>query len=113
MLSDITLGQYFPGNSYLHRMDPRVKILLTFACIVFVFVANNFFALLSIVALVVIAMLLSGISPDKRIVEMVEIPDHPWFVGCQFHPEFKSRPNRPHPLFSGFVGAAVKYSESK
>ena len=62
MLSDITLGQYFPGNSYLHRMDPRVKILLTFACIVFVFVANNFFALLSIVALVVIAMLLSGTS---------------------------------------------------
>ena len=58
-------------------------------------------------------MLLCGISPDKRIVEMVEIPDHPWFVGCQFHPEFKSRPNRPHPLFSGFVGAAVKYSESK
>ena len=53
-------------------------------------------------------MLLAGISPDKHIVEMVEIPAHPWFVACQFHPEFKSRPNRPHPLFRGLVEAAVK-----
>ena len=52
-------------------------------------------------------MLLAGISPDKHIVEMVEIPEHPWFVACQFHPEFKSRPNRPHPLFYGLVRAAV------
>jgi CTP synthase len=55
-------------------------------------------------------MTLSGISPDGRIVEMVEIKDHPWFVATQAHPELKSRPNRPHPLFKGFVGAALKYS---
>ena len=54
-------------------------------------------------------MLLAGISPDKHIVEMVELPDHPWFVACQFHPEFKSRPNRAHPLFREFIGAAKKY----
>ncbi|MFH0912427.1 MAG: CTP synthase [Patescibacteria group bacterium] len=53
-------------------------------------------------------MVLSGISPDGELVEMVELPDHPWFLGSQFHPEFKSRPNRPHPLFREFVGAAVR-----
>lgn len=52
-------------------------------------------------------MLMAGISPDGRIVEMIELPEHPWFVACQFHPEFKSRPNRPHPLFLGFVQAAL------
>ncbi|NLM77250.1 MAG: CTP synthase [Ruminococcaceae bacterium] len=51
-------------------------------------------------------MMLSGTSPDNRIVEMMELPDHPWFVGCQFHPEFKSRPNRPHPLFAAFIREA-------
>lgn len=51
-------------------------------------------------------VLLAGTSPDERIVEMIEIEDHPWHVSCQFHPEFKSRPNRPHPLFTGFVAAA-------
>jgi len=51
-------------------------------------------------------IMLAGLSPDKRIVEMVEIVDHPWFVACQFHPEFKSRPNRPHPLFFGFIRAS-------
>ena len=49
----------------------------------------------------------SGLSPDGSLVEMIELPEHPWFVGCQFHPELKSRPTRPHPLFAGFVGAAV------
>src|SRR5690606_30946293 len=49
---------------------------------------------------------LSGLSPDGRLVEMVELPDHPHFVGCQFHPEFKSRPHEPHPLFTSFVTAA-------
>lgn len=49
-----------------------------------------------------------GISPDEKLVEIIEIKDHPWFVGVQFHPEFKSRPNRPHPLFRNFVGAAIK-----
>ena len=49
-----------------------------------------------------------GTSPDGRLVEIVEIPAHPWFVGVQFHPEFKSRPNRPHPLFGGFISAALE-----
>jgi CTP synthase len=53
-------------------------------------------------------MVFSGLSPDDRLVEMVEIPGHPFFVACQFHPEFKTRPLRPHPLFREFVGAAVK-----
>ncbi len=51
---------------------------------------------------------LSGQSPDGGLVEMIELPDHPWFIGCQFHPELKSRPNRPHPLFAAFIGAALK-----
>jgi CTP synthase len=58
-------------------------------------------------------MIFAGTSPDNHIVEMVEIPEHPWFVACQFHPEFKSRPNKPHPLFRGFVTAAAKHKESK
>jgi CTP synthase len=49
----------------------------------------------------------SGLSPDDYLVEITELKNHPWFVGCQFHPEFKSRPNRAHPLFAGFVQAAV------
>jgi CTP synthase len=48
----------------------------------------------------------SGLSPDGRLVEIAELRDHPWMVACQFHPEFKSRPDSPHPLFVGFVGAA-------
>lgn len=52
-------------------------------------------------------MILSGLSPDNRIVEMIEISDHPWFVATQAHPELKSRPNRPHPLFKGFIKAAL------
>ncbi|MCH5252053.1 MAG: CTP synthase [Lachnospiraceae bacterium] len=54
-------------------------------------------------------MTLSGLSPDGRIVEMIEISSHPWFIATQAHPEFKSRPNHPHPLFKGFVGAAMEY----
>ena len=54
-------------------------------------------------------MKLSGLSPDGRIIEMIEIPAHPWFVATQAHPELKSRPNRPHPLFKGFVEAAIEY----
>ncbi|MBI1967087.1 MAG: CTP synthetase, partial [Gemmatimonadetes bacterium] len=50
----------------------------------------------------------SGLSPDGSLVEMIELPDHPWFIGCQFHPELKSRPMRPHPLFAGFVGAGLQ-----
>jgi len=51
----------------------------------------------------------SGLSPDGSLVEMIELPDHPWFVGCQFHPELKSRPMHPHPLFAGFIGAALAH----
>jgi len=53
-------------------------------------------------------MTISGISPNGNIIEMIELPNHPWFVACQFHPEFKSRPNRPHPLFMGFIRAAIE-----
>jgi CTP synthase len=56
-------------------------------------------------------MILSGQSPDGRLVEIVELRDHPWFVASQFHPEFKSRPTRPHPLFDGFVASAVAVSD--
>ena len=52
-------------------------------------------------------LILSGMSPDNQLVEIVELSDHPWFVGTQFHPEFKSRPDRPHPLFRDFIGAAI------
>jgi CTP synthase len=56
-------------------------------------------------------LVISGTSPDGELVEMVEIKDHPWFLGCQFHPEFKSRPMDPHPLFSGFIRASLAYSK--
>ena len=56
---------------------------------------------------------LSGLSPDGRLVETVELCERPFYVGVQFHPEFKSRPNKPHPLFSGFVGAAKERSVQK
>lgn len=54
-------------------------------------------------------LIFSGVSPDNHLVEMIELPDHPWFVACQFHPEFKSRPTRPEPLFREFVQAAMKH----
>ncbi len=60
-------------------------------------------------ALISAGMILSGLSPDGHIVEMCEIKDHPWFVATQAHPEFKSRPNKPHPLFAGFIKAACSY----
>ena len=56
-------------------------------------------------------MVISGTLPDDSLVEMVEVKDHPWFVACQFHPEFLSRPYAPHPLFSGFVGASKTHSD--
>ncbi|HOJ52008.1 MAG TPA: CTP synthase [Syntrophales bacterium] len=56
---------------------------------------------------------ITGTSPDERLVEVVEIADHPWFVGCQFHPEFKSRPTDPHPLFKKFIAAALRYKKAK
>ena len=56
---------------------------------------------------------ITGISPDGRLAEIVEIKDHPWFLGCQFHPEFKSRPTKPHPLFSKFIEAAFRYAQGR
>jgi len=53
-------------------------------------------------------MTLSGICPDADLVEIVELPAHPWFLGCQFHPEFKSRPMDPHPLFRAFIKASLQ-----
>lgn len=55
-------------------------------------------------------MKIAGTSPDGKLVEVVELTDHPWFVACQYHPEYKSRPNRPHPLFRDFIGAVLKMS---
>jgi CTP synthase len=56
---------------------------------------------------------LTGLSPDGALVEMIELPDHPWYVCCQFHPELKSRPTRPHPLFAGFIGAAREHGKGR
>lgn len=58
-------------------------------------------------------MILSGLSPDGRIVEMIELRDHPFFIATQAHPELKSRPNRPHPLFRGFVAASLEHKEKR
>ena len=55
-------------------------------------------------------LIISGTSPDDRLVEIVELSDHPWFLGCQFHPEFKSTPMKPHPLFRAFIKAALDYA---
>jgi len=57
-------------------------------------------------------LLVSGTSPDNNLVEIVEIEDHPWFLGCQFHPEFKSKPMKPHPLFRDFIKAALEYDRN-
>lgn len=58
-------------------------------------------------------MLLSGLSPDGRLVETLELPQHPYFVACQFHPEFKSRPGAPHPLFARFVRATLEHQSRR
>jgi len=58
-------------------------------------------------------MVFSGLSPNGRLVEIIELKNHPWFLGCQFHPEFKSRPMRPHPLFRDFVAAALRFDEGR
>ena len=58
-------------------------------------------------------LVFSGLSPDEKLVEMIEIPQNDWFVACQFHPEFKSRPERPHPLFVGLINAVSKQVKEK
>jgi len=57
-------------------------------------------------------LMITGVSPNGELVEIVEIKDHPWFLGCQFHPEFKSRPQSPHPLFRDYVGACAEYKRN-
>ena len=57
-------------------------------------------------------MRIAGLSPDEELVEIVEIEDHPWFLGCQFHPEFKSRPTEPHPIFRAFIEASIREKRS-
>ena len=64
-------------------------------------------------ALVASGLDFTGATPDDTYVEIVEIRDHPWFLGCQFHPEFKSRPLAPHPLFKAFIGAAVDFKKTR
>ena len=54
-------------------------------------------------------LMVSGINPRRNLVEIVELKNHPWFVAVQFHPEFQSKPNQPHPLFAAFIGAALKH----
>ncbi len=71
-------------------------------------VNNEFIALLQKKGLKI-----SGLLPDRQLVEIIELPEHPWFLATQFHPEFKSRPHRPQPLFRDFVGAALNYSHQK
>jgi len=56
---------------------------------------------------------IAGLSPDDRLVEIIEVSDHPWFVGVQFHPEFTSRPNRPQPLFVDFIEAALSEKQTR
>jgi CTP synthase len=58
-------------------------------------------------------MVISGTSPNGELVEIIEISGHPWFLGCQFHPEFKSRPMEPHPLFRDFIEASLKNSQQQ
>jgi CTP synthase len=52
-------------------------------------------------------LVISGLSPDGKFVEMIELPDHPWYLGCQSHPEYKSKPTEPHPLFVSYIAAAL------
>jgi CTP synthase len=58
-------------------------------------------------------MVMAGVNPRLDLVEIVEVPNHPWFVGVQFHPEFKTKPMEPHPLFRDFIGAAVEYAKRR
>jgi CTP synthase len=64
-------------------------------------------------ALVAAGLRITGRTPDENYVEIVEVPDHPWFLGCQFHPEFKSKPLEPHPLFAAFIGASLEHKLHK
>jgi CTP synthase len=54
---------------------------------------------------------ISGTSPDGTLVELIELKNHPWFLACQYHPEFQSKPNHPHPLFKGFIAASLAHED--
>jgi CTP synthase len=96
-ISDGTLASRLYGSSLIYeRHRHRFEV------------NNEFRARLSRKGLTI-----SGTSPDQQLVEIVEIQDHPYFIGCQFHPEFKSRPNRPHPLFAGLFTAAFARMQSR
>ncbi|MCD8490435.1 MAG: CTP synthetase, partial [Geovibrio sp.] len=56
---------------------------------------------------------ITGVNPEKDLVEILELKTHRWFLGCQFHPEFKSKPTKPHPLFSSFIAAAYKFKKER
>ncbi len=58
-------------------------------------------------------LVISGKNPEHKLVEIIELEDHPWFFGCQFHPEFKSRPLEPHPVFKSFIGASYAYRSQR
>ena len=77
-------------------------------------VVGLFFVLVTVMLLIVTALLtLAGYSLDETLVEIIEIKDHPWFLGCQFHPEFKSKPGNPHPLFRDFIKASLKNAKKQ
>jgi len=90
--ADVLQGQTVVQERHRHRFE-----------------VNNFYRKLLADA----GMVFSGLSPDGRLVEIGELVDHPFMVGCQFHPEFRSRPTRPHPLFQGFVEAAVQHRKEQ
>ena len=90
--ADVLQGQTVVQERHRHRFE-----------------VNNFYRKLLADA----GMVFSGLSPDGRLVEIGELVDHPFMVGCQFHPEFRSRPTRPHPLFQGFVKAAVQHRKEQ
>jgi CTP synthase len=56
---------------------------------------------------------ISSVSASEGLVEIIELPDHPFYIGAQFHPEFQSKPNKPHPLFSGFIAAALAHARDR
>ena len=58
-------------------------------------------------------LVFSGTTPDEKLVEIIELPDHPFYIASQFHPEFQSKPHQPHPLFKGFIAAAHQHSHRK
>ena len=103
LLRQNAIRQGAPGHYYLDEpvyagiRKARQRMLIGVAVIAVVFVA-------------LVGLLFSGVSPDGKLPEIVERTDHPWFIGVQFHPELKSKPFEPHPLFTSFIAAAMEQS---